>query len=149
MNMLFKTPARATPRLWNDEVNELFENFFRPGWASEEPAREGLVPRIDVKEREHEFTVLAEMPGVKRDGIEITVEDGVLTFSGEIADLVAAEGEQVLRRERIRGRYVRSLRLGKEIDEKGVRANYRDGILEITLPKSEQAKPRKISVEVN
>ncbi len=149
MNLLFRSPLRSVPRNWNNDVNELFEGFFRPAWAAEEPVREGLVPRLDVKEREHEFVVLAEMPGVKRDGIEITVEDGVLTLSGEIAELVEAEGERLLRRERARGRYVRSLRLGKEINEKQVKASYRDGILEISLPKAEEAKPRKISVDVN
>ncbi len=150
MNTLMKMPARGVARRWNDDLDQLFEGFFRPLRWVEEGAGEGLAPRLDVKERANEFVIEAEMPGVQKDGIEITLEDGVLTLSAETESRKEQkEGEQVVRCERRYGRYVRSLRLGKGIDEKNVRANYKDGVLEITLPKSEEVKPKKISVTIN
>lgn len=150
MNTLMRMPARAVARRWNDDLDQLFEGFFRPLRWVEEGTGEGLAPRLDVKERANEFVIEAEMPGVQKDGIEITLEDGVLTLSGETESRKEQkEGEQVVRCERRYGKYVRSLRLGKGIDEKNVRANYKDGVLEITLPKSEEVKPKKISVNIN
>ena len=125
MNTLMKMPARGVARRWNDDLDQLFEGFFRPLRCVEEGAGEGLAPRLDVKERANEFVIEAEMPGVQKDGIEITLEDGVLTLSAETESRKEQkEGEQVVRCERRYGRYVRSLRLGKGIDEKNVRANY-------------------------
>ncbi len=150
MNTLMRMPARAVAHRWNDDLDQLFEGFFRPLRWVEERAGEDLAPRLDVKERANEFVIEAEMPGVQKDGIEITLEDGVLTLSGETESRKEQkEGEQVVRCECRYGRYVRSLRLGKGIDEKNVRANYKDGVLEITLPKSEEVKPKKISVNIN
>ena len=118
-------------------------------WVGEE-ARQGLAPRLDVVERENEFVVQAEMPGIARDDIEVTLENGILTISGECRnEKEETNGSRLIRQERQYGKYVRSLRLGKEVDEKKVKANYKDGILELTLPKSEEVKPKKINVNVS
>ena len=147
MNMLMRTPRSTLARRWGDDFDSLFENFLRP--LAEETVNEGLSPRLDVVEHDNEFVLQAEMPGIKKDDIEITLENGVLTISGESkSEKEERGGERIVRQERRYGKYVRSLRLGKEIDEKNVKANYKDGILELVLPKSEEVKPKKISVSV-
>jgi HSP20 family protein len=144
-----RTPRSTLARRWGDDFDSLFENFLRPMGMVEEAVNEGLTPRLDVVEHDNEFVLQAEMPGIKKDDIEITLENGVLTISGESkSEKEVREGERVVRQERRYGKYVRSLRLGKEIDEKNVKANYKDGILELVLPKSEEVKPKKISVSV-
>lgn len=150
MNMLLRTPRNPIVRRWGDDFDSLFETFLRPMGMAEEAVNEGLAPRLDVVEHDNEFVLQAEMPGIKKDDIEITLENGVLTISGESkSENETRAGERVIRQERRYGKYVRSLRLGKEIDEKKVKANYKDGILELVLPKSEEVKPKKISVSVN
>lgn len=149
MNPLIRTAPRGPLAGRYNDFDNLFEGFFRPLRWVEEGASEGLVPRMDVSERDGEFVVKAEMPGIKKDDIEISLENGVLTISAETrSETEEKEGERVIRQERRYGKYLRSLRLGKEIDEKQVKASYKDGVLELVLPKAEAVKPKKISVDV-
>jgi HSP20 family protein len=149
MNTLIRTPRSVLTRRWNDEFDNLFAGFFRPMRGIEEDAGQGLAPRLDVVERDGEFVVQAELPGVKKDDIDVSLEDGVLTITAETkSETEEKEGERVIRQERRYGKYLRSLRLGTEVDEKQVKASYKDGILELTLPKAEAVKPRKINVDL-
>ncbi|MHB8345852.1 MAG: Hsp20/alpha crystallin family protein [Acidiferrobacterales bacterium] len=151
MNMLIRNPQRERlTRGFGDDFDNLFEGFFRPLRWQEEPVNEGLVPRLDVVENDNEFIVHAELPGVKKEDIHITLEDSVLTLDAESkSETEEKEGSRVVRQERRYGKYVRSMRLGKEVDGKKVKANYKDGILELTLPKAEEVKPKKINVDVS
>ena len=149
MNTLIRMPRSPLARRWGDDFDSMFEGFFRPTRWVEEEATEGLFPRLDVTERDGEFVVTAELPGVKRDDIEVAIENGVLTISAEShSETEEKEGERILRQERRYGKYLRSLRLGKEIDDRKVKASYKDGVLELVLPKAEAVKPKKISVDV-
>ena len=149
MNTLMHNPRTGLLRPWNGDFDNLFEGFLRPARWAEETASEGMIPALDVVERDNEFIVKAEMPGVKKDQIEVSLENGVLTIGAETqSETEQKEGDRVIRQERCYGKYVRSLRIGKDIDEKKVRASYKDGVLELTLPKAETAKPKKISVGV-
>ena len=151
MNHLIRTPRSANPiaRRWNDDFENLFENFLQPLRWTQEEASQGIAPRLDVVERDNEFVVKAEMPGMKKDDIEVSLENGVLTITAETkSETEEKEGDRVIRQERRYGQYLRSLRLGKEIDEKKVKASYKDGILELVLPKAEEVKPKKIAVNV-
>ena len=132
-----------------DDFDRVVEGFFRPMRWVEEATSENFVPAMDIKERENEYAVRADLPGIRKEDISITLENGVLTLTAERkSEEVEKESEREIRREVRYGRYARSLRLGTQIDEKGVKANYRDGVLELLLPKAEQVKPRKISVDV-
>jgi len=132
-----------------DDFDRVFEGFFRPMRWVEEATSENFIPAMDIKERENEYVVSTDLPGVRKEDINVTLENGLLTITAERkSEEVQKEGERELRRECRYGRYVRSLRLGTQIDEKGVKASYHDGVLELVLPKAEQAKPRKISVDV-
>jgi len=149
MNHLIRTPRNTIANRWNDDFGNLFENFLQPMRWAEEEAGQGIAPRLDVVERDNEFVVKAEMPGMKKDDIEVSLENGVLTITAETkSETEEKEGDRVIRQERRYGQYLRSLRLGKEIDEKKVKANYKDGILELVLPKAEEVKPKKIAVNV-
>ncbi len=149
MNHLIRTPRNTVANRWNDDFSNLFENFLQPMRWAEEEASQGIAPRLDVVERDNEFVVKAEMPGMKKDDIEVSLENGVLTITAETkSETEEKEGDRIIRQERRYGQYLRSLRLGKEIDEKKVKASYKDGILELVLPKAEEVKPKKIAVDV-
>lgn len=146
------------PRIFNrsrwgwldDEFDHVFEGFFRPMRLFEERTTHDLVPAIDVREDENQYVVRAELPGIKKDDIAVTLENGILTISaGTKSEHEQKDGERVIRRERRYGKYMRSLRLGTEIDENKAKANYKDGVLELVLPKSEAVKPKRIAVDVH
>lgn len=109
----------------------------------------GWHPRVDVTESEHEFTVTAELPGLSKKDIAVTLEDNVLTIEGERKHEDEQKDKQFYRRERAYGTFKRSFGLGTEVDADKIAANYKDGILILTLPKSETAKPRQIEVAVS
>ena len=149
MNTLMHVPRNGL-RPWTRDFDSLFEGFLRPARWMEESASEGLIPALDVIERDNEFIVRAEMPGIKKDEIEVSLENGVLTLGAQTTSATEEkDGERVIRQERRYGKYVRSLRIGKDIDEKKVKAAYKDGVLELTLPKAETVKPKKINVDVS
>ena len=152
MNRLLRSEEQAPLNRWgiDHDFDRAFQGFFRPLRWVEEATGEDLVPAIDVKECNDEYLVKSEMPGVKKEDISIMLENGVLTISGlSKSEMETKEGERLLRQERRYGKYVRSLRLGTQIDEKGVKASYKDGVLELILPKAEAVKPKKITVNVN
>ena len=139
--------SRNVSRWLDDDFGDFFEGFFRPA-RSIEPTR-NVVPAVDVSEDDNGYVVRAELPGVKKEDIDVTLEDGVLTISAETkSESEEKEGERVIRRERRYGKYARSLRLGTQVEEGKVKANYKDGILELALPKSEAVKPKRIAVDV-
>ena len=149
MNTLMHVPRNGL-RPWTRDFDSLFEGFLLPARWMEESASEGLIPALDVIERDNEFIVRAEMPGIKKDEIEVSLENGVLTLGAQTTSATEEkDGERVIRQERRYGKYVRSLRIGKDIDEKKVKAAYKDGVLELTLPKAETVKPKKINVDVS
>lgn len=143
MTSLIQWPRSG--RLVTDDIDNLFEGFFRPMRRFEAPESYSLP--MDVTERENEYVIHAEMPGVNKDAIDVTLADGVLTITGESRqEREEKEGERVIRQERRYGRYTRSVQLGTQIDEKKVKATYKDGVLELVLPKAEEVKPKKIAV---
>ncbi len=147
MAALMQTPTNSGWTLVNDELDNLLEGFFRPLRRRTEGGPAGVVPAMDVTERENEYLIRMDMPGVNREDIDVTLAEGVLTICGEVRrQHEEKSGDRVIREERCYGKLSRSVRLGSHIDEKKVSANYKDGVLELTLPKAEEVKPKKISV---
>jgi HSP20 family protein len=103
-------------------------------------------PAVDVFERESALVVRAELPGVERQDIHVRVDDRVLVIEGERKREAEIEEGTVHRVERSYGRFVRRFRLADTIDVSKIAAGYKNGILEVKLPKSEAAKPRKIEI---
>ena len=126
-----------------DEIDRIFEaplartsEFL--GWA----------PAFDVYEEKDNFVVKAELPGLKREDINVSLQDGNLIISGERKSETKSEGAEVYRAERYFGKSQRSVSLPVPVAANGVAAEYKDGILTVTLPKSEEAKPKQIEVKV-
>lgn len=152
MGNIVRSPGRNVGwGLFNDDLDNVFEGFFRPFTQQVGEASGGsLIPAIDLHENDNSYTVRAEIPGVKKEDIDVTVHNGVLTINAETKfEHEDKEGERVIRQERRYGKYVRSIRLGKDVDENNVKANYKDGILELELPKVEEVKPKKIAIDVD
>ncbi|MHB1942643.1 MAG: Hsp20/alpha crystallin family protein [Acidiferrobacteraceae bacterium] len=141
---LVQNSGRDSWSLVNDEIDNLFEGFFRPFRRANESATAITMP-MDVIERDNEYVIRAEMPGVSKEDIDVTLSNGVLTIAGESRyEDVENSDHRLLRQERRYGKCSRSVRLGTRIDDKAIRASYRDGVLELTVPKAEELKPKKI-----
>ena len=108
------------------------------------PARV-FVPATDIYESQDALTVILEMPGVEKDNIDVRVEDGMLNVEGRL-NTAKYEGLLPLYTEYNIGHYARSFRLSSKIDQSKIAADLKDGVLSLTLPKAEQAKPRTIKV---
>ncbi len=106
------------------------------------------IPTVDISETDGEYLIKAELPEVKKEDVKVTVEDGVLTLYGERRQDKEEKGTRFHRVERSFGSFVRSFTLPESIEEGGVRADYKDGVLNLHLPKSEKVKPKAIEVKV-
>lgn len=104
-----------------------------------------FLPVADIFETDHALNVVLEMPGVAKDNVEIGIENDVLKISGRI-DIAKYEGLQPVYTEYNIGNYSRSFQLSNKVDQDGIKAELKDGVMTLVLPKSEKAKPRKISV---
>jgi len=115
--------------------------------AGAEPTRPGVVftPAVDIFENEEAITVLADMPGVRIEGLGIDLRDSVLTIEGRVAEADSGK-EQILMQEYETGSFRREFRLNKMIDQGKIDASLNNGVLRLTLPKAEAARPRKIEV---
>jgi HSP20 family protein len=108
------------------------------------PARQFL-PVTDIFETDQSLTLIVEMPGVKKDNVDVSVENDVLTIDGRI-DFANYEGLQPLYTEYNIGHYLRSFQLSSKIDQGAIKAQLKDGVMTLVLPKAEKAKPRRIAV---
>lgn len=107
--------------------------------------RAGL-PAVDVAEHDSKYEIVAELPGVKREDLKVSVEDGTLTLSGERKQYGFPEGIRVVRHETPTRSFTRSFELPKDVDQTRIAAELKDGVLRVQLPKAEHARPRQITV---
>lgn len=134
---------------FHSRMNELFEeasNRSRPYLASGNGA---WLPAVDILESTDGYLLRAELPGMRREDFNLEVKDGTLTLSGERKFDEAANGVQYHRVERTAGKFSRSFSLPQTVKSEEIKAAYRDGILEIHVPKAEEAKPKQISISVD
>jgi HSP20 family protein len=132
-------------------LEDAFENIFRgiPVWL---PNPETRTPaptpfRMDVTENDKEYRVLAELPGVKKEEISITINGNEVAVSAEVKqEKVVKNGDTVLCAERFYGTIKRAFSLGQEVDEASAQAKYADGVLELTLPKKTAAAAKRLAV---
>jgi HSP20 family protein len=109
----------------------------------------GAAPAVDVYEDKENFVVKAELPGMKKEDIDVSLHDGTLSISGERKSEGKVESGEVHRSERFFGRFQRTVALPATVDAGRIKAQYTDGVLTVTLPKAEEAKPKQIDVQVN
>jgi HSP20 family protein len=145
------TPAALIPdpflrnfdRLLSDDLFRPFGFLTRP---NEELGQAGWLPAVDVRESDDAFVFTAELPGIAKDGVEITVEDAVLTLKGERRFNDKDEKKNYRRIERAYGSFSRSFTLPSAVDAERIEASFADGLLTVTVPKAELAKARKITI---
>ena len=126
--------GRSTPREDREEAMAAFADW---------------IPQVDVVETEAEFLLHAELPGVEKQDVKLSIERGVLTLAGQRDQAKEEKGRQYHRVERAYGRFARSYTLPELVDEQKLTAEFRNGVLTVHLPKSEKAKPKSIAVQVN
>ena len=130
-------------------LNRALDEAFTSSVNGNESSARLWVPAIDLFEKKDAYVVRAELPGVERSNIEITFEKNILTISGQKAGMLEGREEEirVFAAERVSGGFSRSLRMPEHIDGEKIGAEYKDGLLTVTIPKAEIAQPRKIEVK--
>jgi HSP20 family protein len=153
MNIMRWDPFREL-----EEIGERFNRTFG-GYGKRmfprlpETGREALTvpdwaPMVDISETDDEYLVKAEIPEVKKEEVKVRVEDGVLTIEGERKQEKEEKGKKFHRVERYYGTFLRTFNVPENVDEKKVRAEFKDGVLIVHLPKAEMAKPKAFEVKV-
>jgi len=127
--------------------DDLFDDNFGRSWA--QPNTSKWHPAVDVLESNDSYLIRAELPGMKKEDIKVEVKDGTLTLSGETKSEKPAEGVEYRHVERVDAKFWRSFSLPETVKQDGIEATYKDGMLEIRVPKAEEAKPRQIEVSVH
>lgn len=131
-----------------EDIDRLFETNFGDFTRDSQQFLSGWLPAIDLYEDTENLIVRAELPGMKKEDIDISLHNGVLSLAGERRDEAKYQEAETYRSERFLGRFHRTLTLPVEVDAEKVKATYKDGVLTITLPKTEEAKPKQIAVNV-
>jgi HSP20 family protein len=130
-------------------INDLFDETFGRSPAFSRSSAGVWFPPVDILESKDSYLIRAELPGMKREDFNLEVHDGSLTLSGERKFEEAANGVEYHRAERVAGKFTRSFYLPQTVKSDAIKATYRDGILEIHVPKAEEAKPKQIAISVN
>ena len=131
------------------EFNRLFDNFFHGDITDSTSAfTSAWIPAVDIAERENDFVVKMELPGVAKEDVKITMQNGILTVKGEKKQEKESKNSDYHRVERSYGSFQRSFTLPTAVRTDSVEASFTDGVLNISLPKAEEAKPKQIDVKV-
>lgn len=147
-----RMPARALSPF--DEMDRVFDEFFGRGWLRpfrwERPSLFGegaAAPKVDVIDRDEDVVVRAELPGVNKEDVEVSISGNVLTIKGETKHEEKEEKGDYYRAETSRGAFARTFSLPTEVDQAKATAAMKDGVLELTLPKIEKSKRRTIKID--
>ena len=142
-----------------EEMERMFESHFprgwmhpffhweRPSWGELAAPFEGKMPRVDIVDRDDELVVKAELPGVDKKDLDISVTEDTVTIKGSTSHEEKEEKGDYYRCEMSRGSYTRTLSLPADVDEENTKAKFKDGILELTLPKLKKSKRHTVKVE--
>jgi HSP20 family protein len=130
-----------------DRMNRLFEEAARRGEREDEGEieRADWIPAADVHEEAGEFVITLDLPGIRRDGLDVNLDEGRLTIRGERP---AREGVHLRRSERPHGRFVRSFSLPDAVDRHAITADYKDGVLTLHLPKRTEPKEQRVKIDI-
>jgi HSP20 family protein len=153
MFMVTRTPARDSAQelvTLGNRINRMLNDMFSPGdWQYRDSAASAWVPPVDVLEQKDAIRIVAELPGVRPEDVQISLEANVLTIHGTKQQIAEEQTERVHRYERTYGAFERTFTLPATVDAANIKASYENGLLTVTLPKVEQAKPRQIQVAVS
>ena len=148
-NMIRWQPINR-PANWNTGIDRLFNEFMGRTirQMDEETAACAWTPAVNILEREDGIVITAELPGLKAEDVEVTVDNGVLTLKGERTLEEVAEGETFHRVERSYGSFERSFSIPNSVDTKKIEARFVNGEMTLNLPKRDESKPRSVKVKV-
>lgn len=143
-------PWRAMPGPWREmeeRMDRLFEEIFGRPWRRLAPVEAAWLPAVELFEREGKLVLRAELPGMKREDITIEVTDDTLTITGERKAEKEIKEQDYYRCERSYGTFRRQIALPMGVDKAQIKATYKDGVLEVTLPKAKGQEPTKIAIQ--
>lgn len=148
MNLTKWDPFRELEDV-TQRLNRIFgHSLVSKGQGSEAMKPAEWAPAVDVSETDEAFVIKAEIPEVKKEDVKVTMQDGALTIQGERRQEKEEKGKRYHRIERSYGSFMRSFDLPNNVDEAKAKAEFKDGLLTLTLPKTEKAKPKAIEVKV-
>jgi len=131
------------------DFDGLFNHFLAPT-TSKGFNEAFFTPRVDIKEAEKGYTLVADLPGVKKNDLSVTLDNGVLTVEASTNEESSEEEDgKVIRKERRSGKFMRSFNLGTDIHEEDISANFADGVLSLTIPKIEKTVPKSRQIDIN
>jgi len=148
MELVRWEPFEGLNRL-HGRINDLFDESYGRARTVPSATAGAWLPPVDILESKDAYLIRAELPGMKKEDFNLEVNDGTLTLSGERKAEDLSNGVEYHRSERVHGRFSRSFYLPQTVKQDGIKATYRDGILEVHVPKAEEAKPRQIAISVN
>jgi HSP20 family protein len=149
MDLVRWEPFNGLDRL-QSRINEFFDEAFGRSRAYPTSAATGAwYPPVDILESRDAYLIRAELPGMKKEDINLELRDGAVTLSGERKFDEPAAGVEYHQAERVSGKFFRSFYLPQTIKQEDMKATYLNGILEIHVPKADEAKPRQIAISVN
>ena len=132
-----------------DDISGIFDNFIDnryPENAVQEDESGAWIPEVDVRETKDEFVLFAALPGVKKEEVQTEIKENILTISGS-RSVKNDEKDGWLRREMASGRFYRAFKIGPRVKTDAIKASFRDGVLEIKIPKADEEKASKIAIE--
>jgi len=154
MSLIRWNPAQDLERWPTDffgvqrDINRLFDNFFHGGVQGDATVSSYWTPAVDITEQENEYIVKMELPGVSKEDVKISLESNILTIRGEKKQEREEKNKSLHRVERLYGSFQRSFTLPTSVKSDKIDAFFKDGVLSVTLPKMEEAKPKQIDVKV-
>lgn len=149
-NMIRWQPINR-PATWSHNVDRLFNEFMGRSLREvddELAACGSWSPAVNVLEKQNEIVISADLPGLKADDVDVTIDNGVLTIKGERSFVEADEGETYHRVERCYGSFERSFKVPNTVDPKKIEARFVNGEMTVTLPKRDESKPRSVKVKI-
>ena len=151
MNMLTRWNPTTDMANFSQRMDRLFDELVGRGlWrtSEERPLRGSWVPAVNILERDDAMIITADLPGLKAEDVDVTVEDGTLSIRGERKLEETSEGETYHRVERIYGVFERAFSLPNSVDVNKIEAHFSNGEMTLTLPKREESKPRSVKIKV-
>jgi HSP20 family protein len=131
------------------DIDRVFDHLWPPGPRAEVADSGFFAPRVDIRELDDHYEITAELPGVNKDDVHITLEDGVLSITAETEQENKEEkGGRIIRQERRYGKYMRSFSLDNTVSSDDISANFSDGVLKLTAAKAREEKPQKKRIQV-
>ncbi len=144
---LVKWTPRRLGNVWNTNIDRLFDNFLNSDLRLSDEVST-VYPVVNIEETESEYLISAELPGMEKKDIHISLENNILALSGEKKSESKSEEKNFHRYERSYGKFYRSFELPHSVDREKIDASYKNGVLNISLPKAEEAKPKQIEVKI-